>query len=139
MPAPSGLAPRPVHSTAGDIKWINRPACGMLFGELATDGSGMLPRHPALRRAGWAVAMLDPYRRVLPVAYGAVPIERCPLQRSRDAEDGPVLVVARLSIAANGRERRVDASSDVKCIHIACKGTLSCFEDRAGCQKAGNA
>ena len=74
FPTPSGLAPRPVHSQEGKVKWINRPACGRVFGELATDGSGFHPRFPGLRRAGWAVAMLDQNKRVFSVAYGAVPL-----------------------------------------------------------------
>ena len=130
LPTPTGLAPRPVFSSEAGVNWVGRPSCGRMFGTLGTDGSGMHPKWRFLRRAGWAVVMLDEGRRVVSVAWGAVPFDQCPLQTSRDAEDYAVLMASRLCCLEDGDRCNEEGAADVKAIHIDCKGTLGCFTDK---------
>ena len=128
LPTPMGLAPRPIFSKDVGVNWIGRPAGGRMYGTLATDGSGMQPKWRFLRRAGWAVVMLDEGRRVISVAWGAVPYDQCPLQTSRDAEDFAALMASRLCGLVDGDTSKEELVADVRAIHIDCKGTLGCFK-----------
>lgn len=69
------------------VHWFKRPDSGYMSGHLYIDGSCLHPATPMLRRAGWAVVMVDDEGRLLAAAYGAVPWEAAPEQLSRDAED----------------------------------------------------
>jgi len=69
------------------IFWVHRPACGLLSGLIFTDGSARFPDVPGLRRAGWALVMVDDAGGLIAAAYGPVPMALCPEQTSRDAED----------------------------------------------------
>ena len=130
LPTPAALAPRPIFSQEAGVNWIGRPAGGRMYGTLVTDGSGMQPKWRFLRRAGWAVAMLDEGRRIISVGWGAVPFDQCPLQTSRDVEDYAVLMASRLCGLEDGDISKEEQAVDVKAIHIDCKGTLGCFKDK---------
>ena len=69
------------------VKWVNRPASGLLTGLIFSDGSALFPRRPALRRAGWSLVQVDNFGELVAAAYGPVPFEAAPYQQARDGED----------------------------------------------------
>jgi hypothetical protein len=86
-----------------------------MSGTLYTDGSGLHPRWPQLRRAGWAVVQVDSSGQLVSAAYGPVPSDEAPEQVARDGEDYAVFMCA------------VVATPPFR-LHIDCAGTLACVQ-----------
>eukprot|EP00973_Karenia_brevis_P018233 2504314-Karenia_brevis.AAC.1 len=80
FPAVDSLLPKVLRASEADIRWINQPASGRMSGLLFSDGSGLHPRWPELRRAGWAVVQVDSFGNLVAAAYGPVPWEEGPDQ-----------------------------------------------------------
>ena len=73
---------------------MNKPAAGTISGTIFSDGSGSFPRHPALRRAGWALVMTNEHGQLLSACFGAVPFDLAPMQTSRDGEDYAIFMLS---------------------------------------------
>ena len=115
FPAPEALLPALLNSTQAQVHWINCPEGGRMSGTLFTDGSGLHPRWPQLRRAGWAVVQVDASGQLVAAAYGPVPHDEAPEQIARDGEDYAVFMC---SLVATPPFR----------LHIDCAGTLACVQ-----------
>ena len=87
LPLPADWLPRPLTSDSAEVQWINRPADGLLKGKIFADGSAYFGHIPALARAGWSLVSVDQRGALVSAAFGAVPVDRAPLQRARDGED----------------------------------------------------
>jgi hypothetical protein len=127
FPAVDAAVPGPLRSDQVQINWVNRPAHGRMSGTLFTDGSGLHPRWPQLRRAGWSVVQVDSLGNLLSAAYGAVPVDEAPEQVARDGEDYAVFMCS--LVATPPFE-----------LYIDCAGTLHCVTaGRAACTGADHA
>ncbi|CAK0872460.1 unnamed protein product [Prorocentrum cordatum] len=69
-----------------EISWFQRPADGMLSGNLFADGSALHPADATLRRTSWAIAMARDLGRAIAAAFGPVPWGAAPLQFARRGE-----------------------------------------------------
>ena len=78
FPAVEAALPPALSSEQAQVHWINRPEGGRMLGILFTDGSGLHPRWPSLRRAGWAVVQVDSLGGLVAAAYGAAPVDEAP-------------------------------------------------------------
>ena len=97
LPFPADWIPGPLNSDEAEVKWINKPPDGLLKGQVFGDGSSYFAaQHPALARAGWSLVSEDRFGNLVSAAYGAVPIDRAPLQRSNDGEDYALFMAASL-------------------------------------------
>eukprot|EP00973_Karenia_brevis_P031401 4331909-Karenia_brevis.AAC.1 len=70
FPNPKLLLSTPCSAEEAEIHWINKPPHGRLSGVLFLDGSGLHPKYPELRRAGWAVVKVDDFGELVAAAYG---------------------------------------------------------------------
>ncbi len=106
--------PPPLQADRAQIHWVNRPASGRMSGTLFSDGSGMFPEWPQLRRAGWAVVQVDRLGNLTAAAYGAVPLDIGPQQVARDGEDYAAFMCTVLA-------------EPPFCLYVDCEGTLECL------------
>ena len=96
FPFPADWLPAPLNSDQAEVKWVNRPLDGLLKGKVFGDGSAFFGQYPALARAGWALVSVDSQCNLISAAFGAVPVDRAPLQRARDGEDYAFFMAASL-------------------------------------------
>ena len=113
FPDPHGQLPGPMKEA--QVHWYNAPEGTKLTGALFTDGSGLHPRFPHLRRAGWAIVQVDRYGEAVAAVYGPVPVTAGPGQVARDGEDYAIMMLS------------VHAVPPFE-VYVDCKGTLECLQ-----------
>ena len=86
LPDLSFWLPQPLCSSSCEVRWVNRPASGLLSGDLFVDGSSWFGEFPFLRRAGWAIVQVDRHGNLQAAVYGPAPADLCLRQSSGEAE-----------------------------------------------------
>ena len=118
FPMPLELVPRPLWTHECEIIWIKKPEEGVLTGHLFTDGSGLHPKCPLARRAGWSLTQLNDDGTLKGAVCGAVAWQLGPFQTARDGEDVACLQAAR------------GLATGVCTFHIDCQGTVDALNDK---------
>jgi len=75
---PRRWLPPALLRNACPVKWFNKPASGVMSGNLFTDGSAINVKVPGASRAGWAVVAVGSEGEVESAAYGPVPWDLAP-------------------------------------------------------------
>ena len=119
FPTPDFALPAPILEATEVVHWIRRPPSGKLSGDIFTDGSGLFPKMPCLRCAGWALIVIDDAGDLVAGCYGAVPRDQAPQQTSRDGEDYAIFMST--FVCEPPCRFRTD-----------CKGTVTCFQSGGG-------
>ena len=68
---PHDWLPPPLTSENVEVKWLHRPADGLLRGLVFSDGSSYMSGWPGCARAGWALVQTDAFGTVQAAAHGA--------------------------------------------------------------------